>query len=1209
VGVYENTAERLFLAESLPLIGQPQVAAQGYMGTGTAVAVLDTGVDYTKTAFGSCTAPGAPTNCKVVYAQDFAPSDGKLDDNGHGTNVAGIVLGVAPGTKIVALDVFRSDGFTYTADQISAINWVIANKSQYNIVAINMSFGGGSYSSLATNDPRQSTLNALRSAGIMPVAASGNEGYTNALAAPAAIPGVVSVGAVYDAEFGPFSWNDPPTPRCSNTLTVADKVTCFSNSASFLTLFAPGSRITAAGTTYSGTSQAAPHVAGAVAVLRAAFPSESLDQTVARLTNGVMVTDSRNDITKPRLNLQMALGLPASCTYSISETSKSYDPNSSSGSIAVTTDSGCTWSVASNASWITVASSSGGSGNGTVNYSVSANTNIASRTGTITVAGQTYTVTQSGSVGAVSNILLNPGFEEGPVFWSEDTANKAPLLYTYSKGGSPGNSWYAWLCGYLNCEDKLYQYVTVPADAQSAYVQFNYWITTQETASFIPFDKMTVSIFNINGLKYWTLSNLNATTGWVPSPQIDISAFKGQTIRLQFSATTDSSFTTDFFVDDVTLMVSGSTPDKQTPTVPTGLTATAISVSAINLAWNASTDNVGVTAYKLYRDGTLVKILGSITAYRDTGLAASTAYTYTISACDAAGNCSQQSIGATVGLLSDTQPPTAPTGLKATLISTSTINLAWTASSDDVGIDSYKVYRNGTLLKVLGNVTSYSDIELKPSTSYSYTVVACDAAGNCSAQSKAIISTTLSAYYQATPIVFEGPSSYQVNGNSVNITINTIHNKSSTFTSGSLRLELWALNAPYYYSGSALGYRTASIRTSLVSGLSDQLLPNASFSGITLNLTFTAPPANYSNYTLFLLQYDPANCSATDDFCTIDYLNYHEIQPPTIPTKLLSTAISSSQVSLAWTASTDNIGVTTYKVYRNGILVSLLGNVTSYIDGGLAGSTLYNYTISACDAVGNCSAQSALASITTPAPPDTQAPTVPTGLTATAVSSKKINLAWTASTDNVGVTAYKIYSGGVLVATLGNVTSSSRTNAPSTTYSYSVSACDAAGNCSARSTPASATTPAAPDSQAPTIPTGLTATAVSTSQINLAWNASTDNVAVSAYKIYNGGSLVTTLGNVTSYNHTGLRTSTAYTYTVAACDAEGNCSEKSTSVSATTKDPPAKGDINGDGTVNLADAILALKSISHIPSEIVSNYADSGVDVDGDNKIGLPDVI
>ncbi len=96
-------------------------------GAGTSVAVLDTGVDYTLAAFGTCTAPGAPAGtCKVAYAQDFAPDDSILDDvDGHGTNVSGIVVGVAPDTKILGLDVFSTDGSAYYSDILSALDWVI----------------------------------------------------------------------------------------------------------------------------------------------------------------------------------------------------------------------------------------------------------------------------------------------------------------------------------------------------------------------------------------------------------------------------------------------------------------------------------------------------------------------------------------------------------------------------------------------------------------------------------------------------------------------------------------------------------------------------------------------------------------------------------------------------------------------------------------------------------------------------------------------------------------------------------------------------------------------------------------------------------------------------------------------------------------------------------------------------------------------------
>jgi len=304
--VYEDQAYTHFLVQSLPLMNQPQVASSIIVGTGTTVAVLDTGVDYTLTAFGNCTAPGVPAGCKVSFAQDFAPNDYSLDNNGHGTNVAGIVLGVAPGTKIAALDVFRSNGYAYSSDIISAINWCIANKSSYNVVAVNLSLGGGSYTQPCTGDIFANPIANARAAGILSAIASGNNGYVNRLSSPACVPSAVSVGAVYDANIGSKYWT-----ICYDTTTAADRVACFSNSASFLTLLAPGSVITAAGISMSGTSQATPHIAGSIAVLKGegAFPEATPDEIVSRITDtGVPVTDWRNGITKPRIDLLAAIG-------------------------------------------------------------------------------------------------------------------------------------------------------------------------------------------------------------------------------------------------------------------------------------------------------------------------------------------------------------------------------------------------------------------------------------------------------------------------------------------------------------------------------------------------------------------------------------------------------------------------------------------------------------------------------------------------------------------------------------------------------------------------------------------------------------------------------------------------------------------------------------------------------------------------------------
>ncbi|HET8935967.1 MAG TPA: S8 family serine peptidase [Polyangiales bacterium] len=301
--LYEDKEYEHQLVESLPLINQPAVAASGKTGANTAVAVLDTGCDFTRTDFGSCPEAGA-TGCKVAFAKDLTSSDDfQADDTGHGTNVSAIVLGVAPATKVLALDVFEKTGLANTSVILAGVDWSIKNRTTYNIVAMNLSLGGSSSNTLCTTSAFASALANARAAGIVPVVSSGNGGLTGALAIPACVPAAVSVGAVYDSNAGGFNFSG-----CSDRTTAADQVACFSNSASFLSLLAPGAPITAGGFRMLGTSQAAPHVAGAIAVVRAAFPGEAVNTSIARLTDsGAAIRDARNGITKRRLDLQAAL--------------------------------------------------------------------------------------------------------------------------------------------------------------------------------------------------------------------------------------------------------------------------------------------------------------------------------------------------------------------------------------------------------------------------------------------------------------------------------------------------------------------------------------------------------------------------------------------------------------------------------------------------------------------------------------------------------------------------------------------------------------------------------------------------------------------------------------------------------------------------------------------------------------------------------------
>ncbi len=181
---------------------------------------------------------------------------------------------------------------------------------------------------------------------------------------------------------------------------------------------------------------------------------------------------------------------------------------------------------------------------------------------------------------------------------------------------------------------------------------------------------------------------------------------------------------------------------------------------------------------------------------------------------------------------------------------------------------------------------------------------------------------------------------------------------------------------------------------------------------------------------------------------------------PTAATNLAVTGTTSSTVSLSWSAATDNVAVTSYDIYMNGVLKTSVSssNLTATIT-GLSASTEYSFYVVAKDAAVNSSPNSTTVNGTTTITiPDTEIPSVPTNLAVTGSSSSTVSLSWTASTDNIGVTSYDVYVNSVFKSSVSGTTAIVNGLSPTTTYSFYVVAKDAAANSSAQSNSVNGTT-------------------------------------------------------------------------------------------------------------------------------------------------------
>jgi subtilisin family serine protease len=520
-----NRILQAHLAQGIPLINASTVR-NTYNGSGLAIAICDTGIDYNHPMLGG---PGFP-NSKVIGGYDTGDNDtDPMDSQGHGTACAGIAAGtlgsngdyiggVAYNAKLYAVKIATgSTGNATTAAMIAGWEWCVTHRNDnpaYPIKIISTSFGGGrNYATCDDTTPAMTTAaaNAV-AAGITVFASSGNDGYCDSMGWPACISHVNSVGAVYDANFGTYypcvnqySCAPKTAGGCASGYyatdnTAPDKVTSYSNAASFLTLLASSNRaytlypiaLGSYDTEFGGTSAACPYAAGAAAALQSAAKAKTgayltPAQVRSYLTStGNLITDGKVAITKPRINLGNA-----------------------------------------------VAALPGGGATNKIRLPL------------------VLKVPPAGSCPAIPN----GDFESGHTAWTEYSDHGWDIiLYSGFPGGvTPhGGSWAVWLGGEYSDVSYIQQQVTIPSNCP--YLTYWHWIASAEESCGYDFARILVNGTPVYSYDLCTTTN----TGW-KQVSFNLGAYANQSVTLQIRVETDASINSNLFVDDVSFSSSAIT--------------------------------------------------------------------------------------------------------------------------------------------------------------------------------------------------------------------------------------------------------------------------------------------------------------------------------------------------------------------------------------------------------------------------------------------------------------------------------------------------------------------------------------------------------------------------------------------------------------------------------------------------------------------------
>jgi fibronectin type 3 domain-containing protein len=459
-------------------------------------------------------------------------------------------------------------------------------------------------------------------------------------------------------------------------------------------------------------------------------------------------------------------------------------------------------------------------------------------------------------------------------------------------------------------------------------------------------------------------------------------------------------------------------------------------------------------------------------------------------------------------------PPATPLGLRATVQSASEVVLAWNPSTDPAPAPA-KAYELFERDRPVGTVTEprYVVRGLRPAAETCYSVRAVDAAGRHSTRTAMVC---FSIPDTAPPSV---PARVSV--------------------------------APQPHNGAAVSWLPSSDDVGVVAyevsrggGRAPARVATTSF------VDHGLATLSDACYTIVAVDAAGNRSMPSPPACT----RIPDTRPPTVPSNVVAEAPGEREIVLTWAPSSDDVGVVRYEIARAAGPATAAAPVTvasSYarLD-GLSPAVRYCHAVRACDAAGNCSEPSAPACTTTP---DLTPPTAPSQLVVRAASDRRTELRWAAATDGVGVAAYEIDRGGKIVARAGAEPLAYADDGvrPGREYCYRVHAVDAAGNRSSPSPVACATTP---DLDPPSRPGHPAAVAVSSTQLFLAWDASTDDVAVAGYEVLHGTAVVEAT-SATRARVRHLAPGQEYCYSVRAFDAAGNRSEPAGPFCGTTSRP------------------------------------------------------